>query len=107
MMKHDQGITCTLMTLLLLAALSYLSINAQVSHAIEATTAELAVVQDPSHAPNPRGHDNIQISASFENSASFPMGIVSSFLSSEHGESLLSNLWFRAPSTLRNIFANR
>jgi hypothetical protein len=107
MMKHDQGITCTLMTLLLLAALSYLSINAQVSHAIEATTAELAVEQDVSHAPNPTGHDNILISAPFQNSANFPMGIVSAVLSSEHGKSLFANLWLHAPNLLQNVFANR
>jgi hypothetical protein len=107
MMKHDQGITCTLMTLLLLAALSYLSINAQVSHAIEATTAELAVVQDVSHAPNPTGHNNILIAAPFQNSASFPMGIISALVSSEYNKSLFANLWLYAPNVLRHVFANR
>jgi accessory gene regulator protein AgrB len=107
MMKHDQGITCTLMTLLLLAALSYLSINAQVSHAIEATTAELAVVQDSSHAPNPTGHDNILISASFENSTHISVSLVSALLSVENGERLFANFWHHAPNTLRNIFSNR
>jgi hypothetical protein len=107
MIKHDQGITCTLMTILLIASLSYLSINAQISHAIEATTDELVVVQDLSHAPNPAEHNNFLIGSSFQNASPFPLGIFTNILSSEHGLRIASHLWHYAPSYWQALLSNR
>ena len=106
MIKHDQGITCTLMTILLIAALSYLSVNAQEAHAVEQKTAELVAADAPLDAPNPQTHGTLMIDTS-NSMVNFPMSIVSAVISSENGSGFVAHLWQNLPSYLWDVFSHR